>query len=133
MSLTRLMLGWWVLIGLLNWSPVWAVTVTPTGTILTVDYDEPTTNANSSPLTDLKETVVWYALGGQPAVVCVTTPASQPTGGGHLSVACTVPVLDGQEVEVTVTATAADLSGNRSLPSDPVIRRIDRLAPGKIQ
>jgi hypothetical protein len=63
----------------------------------------------------------------------VTTPATQVTGGVHRSVACTVPVIEGQEVDVTVTATAADISGNRGAPSDPVVTRIDRLAPGKIQ
>lgn len=126
----RILLG--LLLGLMA-TPVWAVTVTPTGTILTVDYDEPTLNADGSLLTDLKETVVWYALGSQPAVACVTTPASQPAGGGHRSVACTVPVIEGQEVDVTVTAVATDLNGNRGVPSDPIVIRIDRLAPGKIQ
>src|SRR3989304_3983043 len=73
----QLLYGVWL--GCAIATPVWAVTVTPTGTILTVDYDEPTTNANSSPLTVLRETVVWYALGGHPAGVCVTTPAYHTT------------------------------------------------------
>ena len=113
--------------------PAWAVTVTPTGTILTVDYDEPTTNANGTPLTDLKETVVFYAFPGLPPVLCVTTPATVQTGGAHRSVACTVPVTDGQEIDVTVIAVATDLSGNSGLPSAPVMIRIDRLAPATIQ
>ena len=127
----RALLG--LLVGLTITTPVWAVTVTPTGTILTVDYEEPATNTNGSLLTDLKETAVFYAFPGQAVTLCVTTTASRPTGGGHVSVACTVPVSEGQELDVTVTATASDLSGNRSAPSDPVVTRIDRLAPGKIQ
>ena len=113
--------------------PAWAVTVTPTGTILTVDYDEPSTNADGTPLTDLKETVVFYAFPGLPPVLCVTTPATTTTGGVHRSVACTVSVVEGQDVEITVMATARDLNGNAGAPSDPVVTRIDRLAPARIQ
>ena len=83
-------------------------------------------------MTDLQDTSVFYAFPAQSAVLCVPTPATAPTGGVHRSVACTVPVVEGQDVEVTVTATARDLNGNASAPSDPVVTRIDRLAPGKI-
>ena len=125
-------MAWIMAVGLMV-TPAGAVTVTPTGTILTVDYDEPTTNADGTPLTDLKETVVFYAFPGQPPVLCVTTPATTPAGGLHRSVACTVPVTEGQEIDVTVTAVGGDLSGNSGAPSDPVVIRIDRLAPGKVQ
>jgi hypothetical protein len=42
-------------------------------------------------------------------------------------------VAENQEVDVSVTATATDRNGNASVPSDPVISRIDRLPPGQIR
>lgn len=114
-------------------SPAFAITFTPSGTIVSVDYDEPTTNADATPLTDLKDTQVFYQFPGQLAVVCVTTLASSAGGGGHVTTTCTVPVGPNQEVDVTFTAIAHDISGNASVASTPFVIRIDRLPPAQIQ
>ena len=110
-----------------------AVTLTQTGAVLTVEYDEPTVNLDGSPLTDLAGTRVTYTVDGGAPVVGPLIPATAPTGGGHVVTQIHVPVQRGQEVAVSVTATAEDLDGNVSDPSDPVARRIDRNPPGKIK
>jgi hypothetical protein len=110
-----------------------ALTFTVSGTIVSAEYDEPIQNENNAPITDLKDTQVLYQLGSGPIIICVTTPASSPTGGAHVRVDCNVPVLPGQESDVTFTAVAHDLTDNVSVPSIPVIKRIDRLAPKQIE
>jgi hypothetical protein len=102
--------------------------VAPTGTEMTVNYDEPTTNANGTPLTDLKEIKIFYNMGAG-AVEGKTIPASQPTGGQHVVTKFTVPVAENQETDVDFWGTAYDTSGNASAESDHVVKRIDRLAP----
>lgn len=111
-----------------------AIQFTVSGTIVTADYDEPTLNSNDTTISDLADTQVLYQI--PPAAsptVCMTVPASAPTGGAHIHVDCTVPIIDGQEADVSFTAIAHDTSGNASIPSDPVVKRIDRLAPKKIE
>ncbi len=112
-----------------------AMTVTVSGVTAVVSADEPTQNvANAdgvvTPLDDLAAIEIRYDVGAGP-VVCASVPATSPAGGGTVSADCAVPVRD-QEVKLaTFTAVAVDTSGNRSVPSDPVTHRLDRLPPEK--
>ena len=98
------------------------------GTELTLEYQEPTANEDGSGLTDLSHTSIFYDMGKGPVNV-VDLPAALNTGGGAVSYSFTVPVLDKQENNVAIWATATDTSGNSSAPSEPLNIRIDRLAP----
>lgn len=108
-----------------------ALDFTASGTILTVTYTEPTTNADTPAtlLDDLAFTNVYYQLDAGVAVKGPNVPATSPAGGGAISTQITVPVVAGQRVNVTISATATDTSGNESVKSTPVTKRIDRLAP----
>lgn len=115
-----------------------ALTVTVNGVEVTVTYTEPTENkcdpavgcSTPAPLQDLSHTNVYFELasGGGPQKQ-PDIPASTTAGGGPVSTTVTVPILEGQEDDVTFWATATDTSGNESDPSNSVVRRFDRLAP----
>lgn len=98
------------------------------GTEIDAEYQEPTTNEDGSPLSDLAYTSIFYDMGAGPVNV-VDLPASLNTGGGIKNYTFNVPVLAKMESNVLVWATATDTSGNTSDPSVPVDVRIDRLAP----
>jgi hypothetical protein len=103
--------------------------LTQTGAIVTEDYDEPTTNADGSPLNDLGKTRTYLKLDNDPFAQNVEVPATSPQGGGHITVEITVPVLPGESRTVTTYVTALDLVGNESVPSAQASLLIDRLAP----
>lgn len=115
--------------------PAWAIDFTVSASIVTATYMEPTTNADTPPtaLTDLARTNVYFQIAGQPAVRGPNVPASALTGGGAITTTVTIPIGPNQQGDVTFWATATDLSGNESVPSVSVVRRIDRLAPGSPQ
>jgi hypothetical protein len=110
--------------------PAGAVTLTLTGAEITVSWDEPTVNANGSPLLDLSKCFVeWKYSTDATWVRGPEKPATAPTGGGlNVSAILTVPVTDGMERDVEVGVRAQDLSGNISEPTVKSIR-VDRLAP----
>jgi len=121
-----------------------ALTFLVTGTEVSFEFTEPTTNDPPppllpTPLSDLSHTNVYFQIkSNNPALVTPPTkgqnlPASPPTGGGIKAGTVTVPVLEGQETDVTFWVTATDLSGNESLPSLKTIKRIDRLSPAPPQ
>ena len=115
-------------------APAWAIDFTVSGAVLTVTYTEPSTNTDGSPLTDLARTNVYteILLPGQTPVKGPNVAASASTGGGAISTTITVPIgatLPIKEANVKVWATATDLSGNESLPSTVVTKRVDQLAP----
>ena len=120
-------------------TPAWAIDFTPTGSVLTVTYLEPTTNTDGSPINDLASTNVSYRLcptSGPCAAPYTLGPniaATAPTGGGSISTQVTVPVGPGQEANVEVFATATDTSGNVSPESAHVTKRVDRLPPSPPQ
>ena len=105
-----------------------ALTLTLSGAEITVEYTEPTTNENGAVLEDLSHTSIYYDMGDG-AVKAVDVPAANPTGGGVISQAVTVPVTSGMERDVQIWATASDGSGNESAPSETKVVRVDRLAP----
>jgi len=102
--------------------------VTKTTEGIKVEYQEPVTNANGTPLVDLALTSIFYDKG-QGAVKALDVPATSPTGGGVISQIIQVPVGDNEEIDVKVWAIAVDLSGLPSLPSDVITVRIDNLPP----
>ncbi|TAL13935.1 hypothetical protein EPN95_04580 [Patescibacteria group bacterium] len=110
-------------------SPVFALTFTVTGTEVSFEFTEPTTNANAAPLLDLSHTNIYFQIGSSAPVKGPNLPASAPTGGGIKAGSVTVPVLEGQEADATFWSTATDLSGNESGRSIEIIKRIDRLSP----
>lgn len=99
---------------------------------VTIRYIEPTQNVDNSPLLDLSHTNPRYDIGAGP-VLLPNVPASSPTGGATQDLTVTIPVSDGQEVDVVLDAVAVDASGNVSPPSNSSTIRIDRLAPGAPQ
>lgn len=113
---------------LLGGAAVWAITGNLTGSEVNVSYDEPTTNADGSPLTDLKETSVYYDVG-LGAVKIKTNPAATPSGGKSITNTFVIPVSTGVAAVATLWATATDTSGNESAKSANISVRIDRLAP----
>ena len=112
-----------------------AMTVTVDGVTATVSADEPTANVPNvdgvvTPLDDLAAIEFRHDTGAGP-IVCATVPATSPAGGGTVSAPCAVPVRDKEVKLATFTAEAIDTSGNRSIPSDPVVKRLDRLPPDR--
>lgn len=110
-------------------APAFALDVTVTGTQVSFVYTEPSTNPDGSPLSDLRETRLYFQKENGTPEIGATVPASRPQGGGIISATLLVPVLQGQEANVTFWATALDLVGNESARSVSVVQRIDRLAP----
>ena len=119
---------------LLLTTPAWAIDFTVSGAVLTVTYTEPSTNTDGSPLTDLARTNVYteILLPGQAPVKGPNVAATALGGGGAVSTTITVPIgaaLAIKEANVRVWATATDTSGNESVPSTAVTKRVDQLAP----
>jgi hypothetical protein len=102
-----------------------AITAIPTATEITLSYDEPTTNADGTPLTDFDHVNI-YQDGIK---LSTTSPATSANGGGKsVQVKITINAIG---KVVSFFATAVDTSGNESIPSNTVI--VDRLAPAPVQ
>ena len=108
------------------------IVVNQTGAEISVLYTEPALNADGTSLTDLHHTYITYDIGDGP-VTATTVPATTPTGGGKVETTFIIPIEIGTEKDATFHAIAVDNVGNESEPSDPIVRRIDLLAPAKIQ
>jgi hypothetical protein len=111
-----------------------AIDFTPTGSVITVTYTEPTQNTDNSSVNDLaKTTISWRvcptAGACTGAFTTVDVPASALTGGGAISRDVTVPVAPGVERNVEIFATATDTSGNLSPETPHIVKRVDRLSP----
>ena len=107
---------------------VLAYTGTPSGVIITVDYDEPSTFANNVPLTNLKNTTIFYDIG-QGTVAAKIIAASNLKGGGHISQDLTVPILGAQEKTVKAWALATSTNALNSAISNKSLLLVDLLAP----
>ena len=107
-------------------SPVYALTVTATGVDLTVSYTEPATNVNDSLITDADHTSIYFDIGAG-TVKALDVPATSINSGGEIVQNISIPIIDGQESDVSVWATSSDISGNESDKSNIIIIRIDRL------
>lgn len=99
------------------------------GAQVTYTYKEPVTNVDGSQLQDLKNTSVFYSVNGATEVKAGDVAASSKFGGGTQVYTFTVPIVDSAESTLKFWATANDESGNPSLPSAAIIKRIDKLAP----
>jgi hypothetical protein len=86
----------------------------------TIEYREPTTNADGTPLKDLASIRVYWRVDDGPETV-VTHPASSPEGGALRQLRLTVPAMSGT---LSVTVTAVDTAGRESGRSDPVTKVI---------
>lgn len=108
---------------------------TVTGSNVQAVYKEPTENepddaGNVTPLTDLSKTSIKFQISGEAETVAKEVPASAPTGGGDVNETITIPALgDRKLVSVDLWATATDLVGNESVPSEKTTLTLDRLAP----
>jgi len=92
----------------------------PATTTHAVDYQEPTTNADGTPLRDLVSMRLYWRVDGGPETV-VTLPVSSPKGGVLRRFSLTVPATSGT---LTVTVTAVDVVGNESARSAPATKTI---------
>ena len=99
------------------------------GAQVTYSYKEPSTNADGSPLADLKTTTIYYTVNGGATVKAKDEAASAKTGGGAKSSTFTVPIVDSNESTLRFWSTATDESGNESVASAVTVKRIDKLAP----
>lgn len=92
----------------------------PRTTTHTVDYQEPTTKADGTPLQGLKSIRLYWRIDDGPETA-VTLPASSIKGGLQRRFLLTVPAESGT---LSVSVTAVDASGNESARSAPVTKTI---------
>jgi len=87
---------------------------------VTVTYTEPSQTVGGSPITNLKETAIFWKQDAK-AEVKLVVPATKATGGGAITRTITVadPPVCGLTT-ITATATATDTAGNESVRSAPV-------------
>jgi hypothetical protein len=95
-------------------------TTLPPTTTHTIDYQEPTTKADGTPLQGLKSIRLYWRVDDGPETV-VTLPASSIKGGLLRRLRLTVPATSGI---LSVTFTAVDVSGNESVRTAPVTKTI---------
>ena len=95
-------------------------TTPPPTTTHTIDYQEPTTKADGTPLQGLKSIRLYWRVDDGPETV-VTLPASSIKGGLVRRLRLTVPATSGI---LSVTLTAVDVSGNESARTTPVTKTI---------
>jgi hypothetical protein len=92
----------------------------PATTTHAIDYQEPTTNADGTPLQDLASMRLYWRIDDGPETV-VTLPVSSPKGGVLRRFSLTVPATSGT---LSVAVTAVDLVGNESARSAPATKTI---------
>lgn len=95
----------------------------------TANYTEPTTNIDTSPLSDLDYTTIYYRINTAVRVKAVDIPATSINGGGVINESFTIEGLIGKETNVVIIYTATDLSGNESEEFVEPTIRIDQLTP----
>ena len=121
-----------LLVLLMLWAvPAWALDAQQVSKTLRITYDEPTENADLTPLADLAETRILVVTDGTPMPEMVI-PATAPSGGGSISQDVTVPFTPNTLVNVDIEVTAVDTSGNAS-EIVPANITIDWLPPGKVK
>ena len=97
----------------------------------TFQWTEPTTNADATPLVDLKEYRLYLSTTSgsyttTPAKV-IAAPKPNPSTGSNLTTPCPAGIPQGQNYAVM---TAADLAGNESVFSNEAPFVLDTVAPG---
>ena len=90
----------------------------PPTTTITIDYREPTTKSDGTPLQALKSIrLYWQVDGGSETIV--TLPASSSKGGLDRRLTFKVPATSGV---LSVTLTAIDILGNESARTAPLTK-----------
>ena len=120
-----------LLIILLASSLSFAITGDGKGQHIDVEYEEPNTNEDLTPLVDLSSTTVHWQIVGSTIVSNVDVPASSPTGGAVTQDRIDLKHLGKVEIVVEIWATASDFTGNVSSHSAHIQVPYDRLPPGK--
>jgi hypothetical protein len=92
----------------------------PPTTTHTIEYQEPTTRADGTPLQGLASIRLYWRVDDGPETA-VTLPASSGKGGLVRQLRLTVPNTSGT---LSVTFTAVDVSGNESARSAPATKTI---------
>lgn len=111
-----------------------AWTGTPTDSIITVEYDEPSTNTDGSALTDLVKTRIYWKIDTG-AETFVDVPASRPQGGTHMIRQVNVPIAlnQGGVVSAQVTAWDPTVESARSNTATVTIDRKFPKVPGNFR
>jgi hypothetical protein len=129
--LGRLLAGTVVGFTFLTETAAQAPTLTPSSLLpeVTIQYDEPTLNADGSPLTNLAKTSIFCQIPTeQPEQLIFDEPASQATGGGHVVRVLIVSAVSHRDT-VTCRATATNQLGAQSAYSEPVTGRVGKTHP----
>ena len=92
----------------------------PPTTTITIDYREPTTKSDGTPLQALKSIRLYWQVDGGPETV-VTLPASSSKGGLDRRLTFKVSASTGL---LSVTLTAIDILGNESARTAPLTKTI---------
>jgi hypothetical protein len=92
----------------------------PKTTTHTIDYQEPTTKADGTPLQGLRSIRLYWRVDDGPETV-VTLPASSIKGGLPRRFRLTVPATSGT---LSVSVTAVDIAGNESARSAAATKTI---------
>jgi hypothetical protein len=92
----------------------------PPTTTITIDYREPTTKSDGTPLQALKSIRLYWQVDGGPETV-VTLPASSSKGGLDRRLTLKIPATSGV---LSVTLTAIDILGNESARTAPLTKTI---------
>ena len=127
----KLLLGFSVVLVFVVWASFMPQAQAQTPQIqLTVDYNEPTKNADSNrtPLTDLDYTTIFVEVYDEGGVVLgnmreVIVKAEDATGGNHIQEVIKIEP-DDQAVEAKVWVSATDFSGNTSKNTQPITKPI---------
>jgi len=129
-QMRKIILTLWLIFGLT--SSGYPLNLTLTGAEITCDYDEPLTNVDGTPLTDLLKTTLYYERG-RGTVKAKDVSAMSLTGGGHVTTTILVPVISGEDVMIRIWVTATDTAPtpNESVASSTESIRVDRLAPSR--
>jgi len=128
-----------VVVALSGW--LMGMTFTPTGLTGDVTYEEPTTNADGSPLTDLDRTEIVVDNRVDAPGPVIVVPASAPTGGGAVTQTVSIPtpsvpsqVLAEIRVRACDNAKARNANEQDNCSSEAVVtHEIDTLSPSGVQ
>lgn len=113
-------------------SMAFGLTATQVGVDILVEYGEPTTTVNDTPLTDLESTNITVLDGVGNPLQSRSVTATSPNGGGAIKETFTVSAPANRETPYTFEVRAIDDNKN---PSEPVSTNliIDKEPPAKVK
>ena len=86
------------------------ITVQKSKPYVTVSYEEPTTKANGTPLTNLAKTTIYHDVG-KGRVKYKDIPATSPQGGGKVHEKIVFSMKQQTSIQATICVTATDTNG----------------------